>query len=136
MGMGSESAGAAGFSADTGSGFGAAGFEGAAPIAGSGASPGPGLLSQLATLLKNPEVIKAIGQTGKDFGTMLGSAQKLPPEIQQMFRQVVAGGNTNQGQNRLPHPAATGPYLGDIAAFLNPAFARNALREFGIPTGG
>lgn|SRR5439155_11874665 len=136
MGQGAESSGAIGGAGFSGVGEGGAPFEGVAPIAGSGASPGPGLLSQLATLLKNPEVIKAIGQTGKDFGTMLGSAQKLPPEIQQMFRQVVAGGNTNQGQNRLPHPAATGPYLGDIAAFLNPAFARNALREFGIPTGG
>jgi len=136
MAIGGSGAGAEGGAGFLGVGAGGAPFEGVAPIAGSGASPSPGLLSQLTTLLQNPEIIKAIGQTGKDFGTMLGSAQKLPPEIQQMFRQVVAGGNTNQGQNRLPHAAATGPYLGDIAAFLNPAFARNALREFGIPTGG
>src|SRR5437879_5988460 len=131
-GSGSGAEGGAGFS---GAGVGGAPFEGAAPIVGSGQSPGPGLLSQLRTLLQNPEVIKAIGQTGKDFGTLMGSAQKLPPELRQMFQQVVAGGQ-GQGQARAPHPAATGPYLGDIEAFMNPAFARNALREFGIPTGG
>ncbi len=131
-GSGSGAEGGAGFS---GVGAGGAPFEGSAPIAGSGASPSPGAGAKLMALLKDPEVLKALGQFGKDFGGALGSAKKLPPELQDMFKQVIAGGQ-NQGQNRPLKPAATGPYLGDIAAFTNPVFARNALREFGIPTGG
>src|SRR5437870_1114743 len=110
MAIGGSGSGAEGGTGFSFAGAGGAPAEGSAPIAGSGTSPGPGLVSQLMTLLKNPEVIKAIGQTGKDFGTLMGSAQKLPPELRQMFQQVVSGGQ-GQGQARAPHPAATGPYL-------------------------
>lgn len=86
----------------------------------------------LAAALQDPEVLKNLGTVINQGGKALGAMQKMPPEFQGMFKQVVGGGGGGDQQG----PAPTGVFQGDMATMLqDPMIAQQVLRSLGIPSG-
>lgn len=134
MGQGQGSSllsGILGIAGGGGAGAGIASSAAAGDFAGAGVglaqTQGPGILDKIATVLKDPEVLKALGSTASKLGSTIASADKIPPQAHDMFAQVVAQAQAQQQGAGQPTPEDLG--------MLTPQLARTILEQMGIPGG-
>jgi hypothetical protein len=85
-------------------------------------------------MLQDPEVQKALGDAVKHMGNLSSSVGKMPPEMQNMMRQVMLGGGPGSGGGGPSRALAAGgqPYLGNMPSF-SPEHAQDVLKSMGIP---
>lgn len=76
-------------------------------------------------ILKDPEVIKALGKTASSLGSTISAADAIPPHAQEMFAQVVAQQQAAQQPQQTPEEMGV----------LTPQMAKTILEQMGIPGG-
>lgn len=81
---------------------------------------------KLSTVLKDPEVMKALGKTASSLAGTIKSADEIPPQAHEVLSQMVAGA---QAQQRGPQPSP------EEMGVLTPQMARTVLEQMGIPGG-
>lgn len=125
----------------------ASGFAAGQQYAGTFGPPGGGAqgqqswMDQLKSVLKDPEVQKALGDAAKHFGNMNTALNKLSPQAQQVIKQGLSGGAGGGGGPLGGKPSTgsgavqTKPYMGDMPDF-SAEHAQDVLRSLGIPFGG
>lgn len=95
-------------------------------------SQGGGFGELLTQLLKDPEVMKALGGTIGKVGETIAAGRKIPPQAQQMIgRTLQTMGQEHQQKQR----DMLNPYGGDMLKFMTPEMARGVLTDMGIPYG-
>lgn len=98
-----------------------------------GGAQGGGFLQGLAKLLKDPEVVKALGGFATSIGGTMAAGAKIPDHAKEMMQQLM-----QQGQQHFqprPQGDTLNPYGGDMSQFITPEMARGVLDGMGIPYG-